>query len=70
MESFISPLEATFEERAKHPVLLVGAVKESANVTVPAEIAFRKLNGMTLVCHMSPHTHRRNTTESTIANAI
>jgi hypothetical protein len=69
MEGFISPVKAIFDERVKHPVLLVSAVEESANVTLPAEIASGELYGMTLVCHISPHMHRRNTTEGTIANA-
>src|SRR5258707_7633812 len=57
MEGFIPPVEAIFEERAKHPVLLVDAVEECANVTLPAEIASGELHGMTLVCHISPHMH-------------
>jgi hypothetical protein len=69
MESFISALEAVFEERAKHPVLLVGAVEESANVMLPAEIATGELYGMILVCHKSPRMYRRSMRESTIANA-
>jgi hypothetical protein len=50
-------------------VLLVDAVEESANVTLPAEIASGELYGMTLGCHISPHIHSRHETESTIANA-
>jgi hypothetical protein len=45
MESLIPPLEAIFDERAKHPMLLVGRVGESANVMVPAEHATGKLHG-------------------------
>jgi hypothetical protein len=52
MESFISLVEAIFDERAKHPVLLVGAVKESANVTLAAENAASKLHGMVTGCHI------------------
>src|ERR1700730_1226135 len=70
MESFFPPLEALFDKRAKHPVLLVNAVEESANVTLPAEIASGELYGMTLVCHISPHMHSRYETESRIANAL
>jgi hypothetical protein len=58
MESFFPPLEALFDERAKHSVLLVDAVEESANMTLPAEIASGEMYGMTLVCHISPHMHR------------
>src|SRR5260370_11228185 len=52
-----APPIAIFEERAKHPVFLVGAVEESANVTLPAEIAPGELYGMTLGCHISPQSH-------------
>src|ERR1700674_4112277 len=69
MESFIPPFEAAFEERAKHPVLLVGAVEESANVTLPAETASGKLHGKILGRHISPHIHSRHATESTVVNA-
>src|SRR6266566_3422748 len=58
MESFFPPLEALFDERAKHPVLLVDAVEESANVTLPAEIASGELYRMTLDRHISPHYER------------
>src|SRR5882762_4641822 len=61
MESFFPPLEAIFDERAKHPVLLVDAVEESANVTLPGEIASGKLHGMIFGFHISPHTHSRHT---------
>ena len=37
--SFVAPLKAISDERAKHPVLLVHAVEKSANVTVLAETA-------------------------------
>jgi hypothetical protein len=47
-----APVEAIFEERAKHPVLLVDAVEESANMTVPGEIASGKLHGMILGFHI------------------
>src|SRR6267378_1931879 len=60
MEGFIPPVEALFEERAKHSVLLVGAVEEGANVTSLAAIASCKLHGMTLGCHISPHLHSRH----------
>src|SRR5882762_2656550 len=70
MEGSIPPVEAIFEERAKHSVLLVGAVEEGANVTSLAAIASCKLHGMTLGCHISPHLHSRHAAESTIANCI
>jgi hypothetical protein len=37
VESFVATLEALSDERAKHPVLLVEVVEESANVTLLAE---------------------------------
>jgi hypothetical protein len=70
MESFFPTLEAIFDERAKHPVLLVDVVEEGANVTLPGEIASGKLHGMSLGCHISPHLHSRHSMESTIANCI
>src|SRR5260221_8747569 len=69
MKGFIPPVEAIFEERAKHPVLLFGGFKEGANVRLPAEIASGKLHGTTLDRHISPHIHSRNAAESTIANS-
>jgi hypothetical protein len=54
VEGFVPPLEALFDERAKHPVLLVHAVEESANVTVPAEIGAGTLHGTAVRCHFSP----------------
>src|SRR5436309_14272127 len=54
MERLIPSHEAIFDERAKHSVLLVGAVDESANVTLPAEIAPGKLHGLSLGSHISP----------------
>jgi len=32
VEGFVPPLEALFDERAKHPVLLVETVEESADI--------------------------------------
>jgi hypothetical protein len=60
VRSLVAPLEAIFEERAKHPVLLVDAVEESANVTLPAEMASGELYGM-IDSHISPHTRSRHT---------
>src|SRR5205823_5117340 len=50
----VALLKAVFHERAKHPVLLVHAVEESANVTVPAEIAAGTLHGTPVPCHTPP----------------
>src|SRR5256886_11695634 len=54
MDRFTRSREAMFDERAKHSVRLVGAVEESANVTLPAEIAPGKLHGLSLGSHISP----------------
>jgi hypothetical protein len=70
VEGFIPPVQAIFYKRVKHPVLLVGAVEESANMTLPGEIASGKLHGMTLGGHISPHIYSRHATESTIANCM
>src|SRR5438128_4413694 len=51
VESFLSPVKAFFDERAKHPVLLVDAVEERADVTFAAERPPGKLDGM-LVSHV------------------
>jgi hypothetical protein len=37
VEGLFPPVNAIFEERAKHPVLLVQAVEERANVTLLAQ---------------------------------
>jgi hypothetical protein len=53
MEGFIPSVETIFNKRAKHSVLLVGAIEESTNMT-PGEIASGKLDGLTLGSHISP----------------
>src|SRR5712671_7245342 len=53
MEGFIPQVEAIFDERAKDPVLLVDAVEEGANVTLPAEDAPGKLHGTVVGDHGS-----------------
>jgi hypothetical protein len=58
VEGLFSPVDAIFEERAKHPVLLVQAVEESTNMTSLGELASGKLHGLTLGSHISPpHTY-------------
>jgi hypothetical protein len=54
VEGFVPPLEALFDERAKHPVLLVEAVEESANMTVLAETASGTSHGPAVRSHVSP----------------
>jgi hypothetical protein len=36
MECSVPYLETVFDKRSKHPVFLVDAIEESANVTLPA----------------------------------
>jgi hypothetical protein len=54
MKSFVPPLETLLDERAKHPVLLVHAVEESANVTMLAQIASGTPHGTAVGHHVSP----------------
>jgi hypothetical protein len=54
VESFVPPVKAVFYERAKHSVLLVHAVKKSANVTVLAENAPGTSHGIAVRSHVSP----------------
>src|SRR5712671_2910219 len=54
VESFVPLLEALFDERAKHPMLLVGAVEESANMTVLTENAPGTSHGIAVRSHISP----------------
>jgi len=51
MERLVALIEAVLDERAKHPVLLVPAPEESANVTLPAETASGEPHGMVASCH-------------------
>jgi hypothetical protein len=69
VESLVPPVEAVFEERTKDSILLVGAVEESANVTMPAEIASGELYGM-INGHTSPHMHSRHTKGDLISGSI
>src|SRR5437667_12887484 len=52
VESFFSLLKAIFDERAKHSVLVVDAVDESANVTFTVDNASVIVNRLTIVCHI------------------
>src|SRR5207253_3994564 len=73
VESFFPLLKAIFDERAKHSVLLVDAVEESANVTLPAENAPGKLNRMAVGCHISPQDRkstRLNSSHVAISYAV
>jgi hypothetical protein len=44
VESLFASVKTIFDKRPKHPVLLVDAVKESANMTVAPQSAFGKLH--------------------------
>src|SRR5258706_9793486 len=63
MEGLVSLVEALFDEGAKHPVLLVAAIEESANMTLVAQTARVKLNRTTLGCHTSPQLRSKKLTE-------
>jgi len=54
MKGFVPSLEALFDERAKHPVLLVEIVEKSANVTVLAETAPGTLHRAAVRFHVTP----------------
>jgi hypothetical protein len=49
--SFVPPLKALLDERAKHPVFLVRTVEKSANVTVLTENALGASYGTTIRRH-------------------
>src|SRR5258706_13639353 len=63
MEGLVSLVEALFDEGAKHPVVLVAAIVESANMTLVAQTARVKLNRTTLGCHTSPQLRSKKLTE-------
>jgi len=54
VEGFVPPIEALFDERAKHSVLLVEVVEESANMTVLAERGPGTSHGTAVRRHVSP----------------
>src|SRR5260370_24098657 len=58
--SLFATVEAIFDDRVKHSALLVDAVEESANMTVPAEVASGALYGM-IDSHISPHSRSKHT---------
>jgi hypothetical protein len=60
MERFIPPVETIFDERAKHSMLLIGAIEESTNMMLPGEISSGKPRELILGCHISPHMHTRH----------
>jgi hypothetical protein len=60
MKAFFSSIESIFDERTEHFVLLIGAVKEGADVTMMAECAPGEMNGVVDGVHVtSSHTQRR-----------
>src|SRR5207302_7112742 len=52
VEGLVATFEAVFDERAQHPVLLVHAVEERANVTMLAEIAAGTSHGTVVRYHL------------------
>src|SRR5260370_30844965 len=54
VEGLVPTVEAVFDERAQHPVLLVHAVEECANVTMLTETAPGTLHRAAVRCHISP----------------
>jgi hypothetical protein len=54
MKSLVAPLEPLFDERAKHPVLLVEAIEKSANVIVSAKHAISYVDGTFIALHDGP----------------
>src|SRR3981189_1674592 len=54
MKGFVAPVEAVLDERAQHAVLLVVAVKEGANVTMPAECGSGDLHRVLGGVNISP----------------
>jgi hypothetical protein len=54
MKSLVAPLEPLFDERAKHPVLLVEAIEKSANVTLFAKQAISYVYGTFIASHGGP----------------
>src|SRR5205823_10003498 len=54
VEGLVPAVKALFDERARHPVLLVEAVEESANMTMLAETAPGTLHGTAVRTHFLP----------------
>jgi hypothetical protein len=54
MKSLVAPRETLFDERAKHPVLLVEAIEKSANVTLFAKHAISYMDGTFIASHDGP----------------
>ena len=55
VERSLSAVNAVLDERAKDPVLLLDAVEESANVTLPPENAPGELHETVVGLHRLPH---------------
>src|SRR5258707_9035203 len=60
VESFVPPLEPLSDERAKHPVFLVHAVEESADVTALAKNTVGTPHRTAVRFHFSPPAKRAN----------
>jgi hypothetical protein len=56
VESFVSVFKPIFDERTKHPVLLVNTIEESTNVPLAAEGAPGKVHRTPVRSHLSSHS--------------
>jgi predicted methyltransferase MtxX (methanogen marker protein 4) len=56
VEGLVTVVETVRDERVEHAVLLVDAVEERADVTMPADGASGNLYGMLVGFHTSPST--------------
>jgi hypothetical protein len=60
MKDFIPSVETIFDERAKHSVLLISVIEESANMTLAGDIMVGKPHGLTCDYHVSPQIPNRH----------
>ena len=70
VEGPVATFKAVFDERAQHPVLLVHAVEECANVTVLAETAAGTSHGTAVRYHPSPPSQRARKSRANASEQI
>src|SRR5438874_6945107 len=70
VEGLVATFKAVFDERAQHPVLLVHAVEERANVTMLAEIAAGTSHGTAVRYHLSPPSQRARKSRANASEQI